>query len=213
MNNTTNNTTDITQKFQECMDLLKNGKKIVWNQRYVYGQVPMITLLGRNPSQTDSFELDCISKNTFEKYCVETQITDVDEVHVVGYSSRDSSLILYVFANPQMNRTFAQLENGDCVDFKLGLIDFWSAYGGEYAEPIKRTVQLTMFKRYDEHYSRKYYTDEIMEVPDDIIEMWELSEWLKETYKPYKGMDISVNTDNFPNGYPLYIPAESRKEQ
>ena len=52
--------------------------------------------------------------------------------------------IKYYYCNPQMNRTFAMLENGSSVDTDIGILDFLYGYFVEYVEEIKKEIPRKM---------------------------------------------------------------------
>jgi hypothetical protein len=45
--------------------------------------------------------------------------------------------VLYYYTNPQMNRTFAMLENGESIDSNIDVLDFLYGKFYEYEEDVK----------------------------------------------------------------------------
>ena len=196
-------------KFTEMMELLRAGKKVAVKDRRYGSSIPTIKVTGTN-GNTDNIPLDCCCYNDFDSYMPEQNISSLDTVSVVSYESGKSSLIEYVYANHQMNRLFAHLENGKEVDYDFSVLDVWGAYGGEWKEPEMREVTLTFFKNYDDLH-RKYYTTETQLVPADY-RVDEVVDYINENVTSYKGMDIIISfkpEDEI--GYPCFISWKERK--
>ena len=67
-------------------------------------------------------------------------------------------------------------------------------------------VKATFFKP-----SGKYYTEETVQVPAELAEMFQVVEWIEANYRSYKGMHMVMMMDEYANGYPCMIPAERRQ--
>ena len=117
--------------YEWVMKMLREGKKLkLKNLNYVYSSIPGIKVVGTDGT-SDTFDLDCISTGTYDEYIVEKPINQVDSVSVVSYKVGNSVPIEYIYANPQMNRLFAHLANGEDVDYDLSILDL-SCVEGEY---------------------------------------------------------------------------------
>ena len=121
----------MSELFREAYTLLSGGKKIKVDKRYCYNSIPTIRITG--DKGTDMFELDCIGNNTFESYMTERPVGEPEEISVVGYSDGNSSKIVYIKANPQMNVLTAHLEDGNDVGYNLSILDMHS-FKGEYED-------------------------------------------------------------------------------
>jgi len=203
---------NIAKSVEECMGLLRSGKKVIWNRIYTGSPVPTIKVEGEN-GVSDYFELECVGELKFETYMTEKPVHKLETVSIVSYGNHVYKKIEYVYSNPQMNRTFAHLEDGTDVGYNLSLIDFWSAYGGEYKPEVNKPYEFQLvFFKVRESGHRKYYTEETVQVPREIDEVWKLSDYLRETCDMYKGMDIYVNfPEDFKNAFPLFIAGETRR--
>lgn len=143
---------EMTKHSKRCLtevyvDMLSQGKKLkVRGLNYLYGKVPTIKLTGENGVE-DRFELDCISKGTFDQYLPEKFIDSVAEVAIVSYGVGESVPIEYIYANPQMNRLFAHLSNGHEVDYSLSILDINHIVGeftGLPSIPEKTEVNISL---------------------------------------------------------------------
>lgn len=117
--------------YEWVMNMLHEGKKLkLKNLNYVYSSIPGIKVVGADGT-SDTFDLDCISTGTYDEYLVEKPINHVDSISVVSYTGGNAVPIEYIYANPQMNRLFAHLANGEDVDYDLNILDL-SCVEGEY---------------------------------------------------------------------------------
>ena len=117
--------------YEWVMKMLHEGKKLkLKNLNYVYSSIPGIKVVGADGA-SDTFDLDCISTGTYDEYLVEKPINHVDSISVVSYTVGNAVPIEYIYANPQMNRLFAHLANGEDVDYDLNILDL-SCVEGEY---------------------------------------------------------------------------------
>lgn len=117
--------------YEWVMKMLHEGKKLkLKNLNYVYSSIPGIKVVGTDGT-SDTFDLDCISTGTYDEYLVEKPINHVDSISVVSYTGGNAVPIEYIYANPQMNRLFAHLANGEDVDYDLNILDL-SCVEGEY---------------------------------------------------------------------------------
>lgn len=117
--------------YEWVMKSLCEGKKLkLKNLNYVYSSIPGIKVVGADGT-SDTFDLDCISTGTYDEYLVEKPINHVDSISVVSYTGGNAVPIEYIYANPQMNRLFAHLANGEDVDYDLNILDL-SCVEGEY---------------------------------------------------------------------------------
>ncbi len=57
----------------------------------------------------------------------------------------------------------------------------------------------------------KYYTEENINVPAEVKQVYEIIDWLKENVKDYKGMHLVAMLDEYEHGYPIMIPAGNRR--
>ena len=120
-----------TSRYEKIIENLLWGKKLkIEKLKYVYPSIPSIKVVGLNNVE-DTLELDCIPKGEFETYMVEKPVEPLDSVTVTSYRSGDAVPIEYIYANPQMNRLFAHLANGEDVDYSLSILDV-NRVGDEY---------------------------------------------------------------------------------
>lgn len=70
-------------------------------------------------------------------------------------------------------------------------------------------IKVTLFKD-----TGKYYTEETVSIPcpdgRDNLQVFQVTDWLKEHYKSYKGMHLVAMLGEMPNGFPILIPASQR---
>lgn len=118
-------------KYEKVIENLMWGKRLkIEKLKYVYPSTPYIKVVGLN-NEEDTLELDCIPKGEFETYMVEKPVEPLDSVTVTSYKSGDAVPIEYIYANPQMNRLFAHLANGEDVSYSLSILDV-NRVGDEY---------------------------------------------------------------------------------
>lgn len=204
---------DEVSKYAQMMKLLKAGKKVKIEHRCYTGlQIPIIKLTNELGA-TETLELECCESHKFESYEIPL-FNGVTEVSVVGYEMTSRcDKIEYIYANPQMNRLFAHLEDGRDVDYNFNILDV--AYQGsieEYEEPQEmREVNLEFFKVEDVGCHRKYYTTESRQYPatwrvDEIVDEVEKNE------KSHIGMDIYLRFNSDDDiGFPCFISDLNRK--
>ena len=196
------------QKFMEMMELLRAGKKVAIDKRYCEPPIPTIKVIGVN-GVSDDIPLDCCGKRDYNSYIPEQNISPLEEVKVISYTSGNSQKIEYIYTNPQGNRLYAHLEDGRDVDYDFSVIDVWHAYKGEYVPPKMREIELVFFKVNDNGH-RKYYTTEKLEVAADL-RVDEVVDFVASTMICYRGMDIAINfkpDDRI--GYPCFIHHNER---
>ena len=68
-----------------------------------------------------------------------------------------------------------------------------------------KAVKATFFKA-----TGKYYTEDTVQVPADLTEMWQISDWVKANYTGYASLHMVMMMDEYKNGYPLMFPAGTR---
>lgn len=70
-------------------------------------------------------------------------------------------------------------------------------------------IKVTLFKD-----TGKYYTEETVSIPcpdgRDNLQVFQVTDWLRDNYKSYKGMHLVAMLDEMANGYPVMIPAGQR---
>lgn len=71
-----------------------------------------------------------------------------------------------------------------------------------------RTVKALFFKE-----SGKYYTDEDIEVPENLTHVYKVVDWICDNYHKYPHLHMFMLMNEFPNGYPVMIPKDSRKPE
>lgn len=59
--------------------------------------------------------------------------------------------------------------------------------------------------------SGKYYTEETVSLPSDVVEVFQVVDWLKANTHGYRGMYLVAMLDEMPNGYPILIPFDQRR--
>lgn len=69
-----------------------------------------------------------------------------------------------------------------------------------------KRVKILVFKE-----SGKYYTEEDLEIPEYLTEMYQVVEYVEYHFQSYKGMHLVMLLDEFEKGYPCMIPAERRQ--
>lgn len=199
---------DETLKFAQMMELLHAGKRVrVKNRCYTGLYVPHLKFadgMGYN----ETLKLDCCRDHDYGTIKLSKPMK-VDSVAVIGYEfTGQADKIEYVYANPQMNRLFAHLENGKDVDYDFDILSVWSAFDGEWEEPRRVTLQ---FFKVNEDGHRKFYAEEKCEFPiewrvDQIVDD------IKNNETRYKEMDVYLAFQpNDEIGYPCFIAASERK--
>lgn len=202
-----------TNKFANMMKLLRAGKKVkIEHKCYTGLQIPTIKLTNELGA-TKTLELKCCGSHKFESYGIPV-FNGLTEVSVVSYGMNSRcDKIEYIYANPQMNRLFAHLEDGRDVDYNFSILDvIYQSSVEEYEEPQEmREVNLEFFKVNDESGHRKYYATEKRQYPatwrvDEIIDEIEKNE------KSYKCMDVYLRFNSDDDiGFPCFITASNRK--
>lgn len=57
----------------------------------------------------------------------------------------------------------------------------------------------------------KYYTEEMVPVPEELTQVHEITDYLEKEYTAYKGMHLVAMLAEYENGYPIMIPADRRR--
>ena len=183
-------------KFAEAYELLKQGKKVQVNMNYVYPSIPTIKLKDFNGKVEGLVKLDCIPETKFGKYTIESDIPLVDEVSVISYSSGKCKKIKYIYANPQMNRLFAVLEDGTEEDFKWSMLDMWWSYEGEYIPETPLESVKVKIGECCVYYFNIPKDSSWQQIKDEVLK------YLTE-HPEYKGLPVIVSSDLLP--YEMYI--------
>lgn len=68
-----------------------------------------------------------------------------------------------------------------------------------------KTVKATFFKD-----TGKYYTEEDIEVPAELVQVFDIVEWLEKNVHSHKRMHMVCMLNEYENGYPCMIPADRR---
>ena len=200
-------------KYAQMMKLLKAGKKVkIEHKCYTGLQIPTIKLTNEL-GVTKTLDLKCCESHKFESYEI-PPFEGVTEISVVGYGiTSRCDKIEYIYANPQMNRLFAHLEDGRDVDYDFNILDVaYQSSVEEYEEPQEmREVNLEFFKVAEGNGHRKYYATEKRQYPstwrvDEIVDEVEKNE------KSYRGMDVYLRFNSDDDiGFPCFILASDRK--
>lgn len=192
--------------FSRAYKLLKEGKKIKVNMNFVYPSIPTLTFTSRDGVSSDQFEIDCIPKNEFETYMAEKPVPMLDTVAVTSYRNGEAKKIRYVYANPQMNRLFAVLEDGTTEDFKWSILDLCS-FEGEY---IEQDVIRVEFLGFTDLFSVNAIKVDEDSTPEQVHQA--VIDYVK--YNPkYKGYNIRVSSPFSPLlPYDMYIDKEETKD-
>jgi len=69
-----------------------------------------------------------------------------------------------------------------------------------------KRIKILIFKE-----SGKYYTEESYEIPEYLIEIYQVVEYVEKHFKSYREKHLVMLLDEFENGYPCMIPAERRR--
>lgn len=126
-----------TLRYAKVMELLKAGKKVKVNRNYTGLQIPMLTL-NYSGGRKVSLDLSCCESHNFETYPVDSAGEVLESISVTGYGlTSRCNRIEYIFANGQMNRLFAHLEDGRDVDYDLCILDMWGTDGEYQPEPTQ----------------------------------------------------------------------------
>lgn len=182
----------IPERFDKLIRLLREGKKVKINRNYVGSQVPHIKLNFKCGYET--IKLDCCETHEFNNYKVHTGYP-IDSISVVGYGVTGKCVkIEYIYANSQMNRLFAHLEDGRDVDYSLCILDIWAV--GEEPEVVGTTeATLQFFQLSDQIGNRKMIAEEKRSYPENW-EIGQIIDNIKKYESAYKGADILVNCDS-----------------
>lgn len=123
-------------EYREIMDLLRQGKKLVCNQNYLFKDIPMIRIEFADGTIVRS-SLNPVAKGTFGECSISSNMYGnhgIKSISVNGYSSSTSIKVKYIYANKQMNTLYAMLEDNHEVLYPLSILDTWTVTG-EYKEP------------------------------------------------------------------------------
>lgn len=196
----------IPEKFDKLIKLLREGKKVkIHNRNYVGLQVPHIKLQFK--CGEENIKLDCCETHEFNNYKVQTGYP-IDSISVAGYSVSSKCVkIEYIYANPQMNRLFAHLEDGRDVDYSLCILDIWAV--GKEPEVVG-TIEATLqfFRLSDQIGNRKMIAEEKRSYPEN----WKIGQILdaiKKYESAYKGAEILVDCNEL-NCKSLIFSSERR---
>lgn len=193
------------KKVHQMLNLLQAGKKVRWDDTLILAMIPQIELRGETKDGhlvRDKLNLDCVSDLESDVYVVEQPLYKLDEVAVVGYESPEIK-IKYVYAKAPSGETYAVVEDGAEVKYRIELNDVNRCFKGEYREPIEATV--SFFNGALIH--PEYAIDELkVIIPGDGGNM---VDWIVGHCRArHVKADLFVN---FKNGnHPLFIPGTRR---
>lgn len=184
----------------EALTLLKAGKKIKVDRNFVYPPTPMMQV-GYGGTQ-EIIDLTEVPLRKPGDYSPDHNVT-LDTLKIVGYSDGICKRIEYVYANPQMNRLFAHLEDGTEEDYKLSIIDLWGSYKGEYIEPVKVILR---FYGYVDGVGTQCYSKELKVSTD-----WsnnQLVDFVLHNERDHLDKDILIT---LPSGYIIVLKSNTRQ--
>lgn len=188
-------------KLVEILTLLSEGKKLKVNQRFVYPPTPMMNVI-HDGGIKDFVELTGIPLSKFGDYSPERKGVVLESLTISGYSDGISKKIEYVYANPQMNRLFAHLEDGTEEDYDWSILDIYSGYQGEYVEPV--TIRLE-FISYTDGIGKQVQGKEI-----HVSAEWDdqkVVDFILHNEHEHLDKDLMIV---FPGGYTIMLQSDAR---
>ena len=190
-----------SDKLMEILTLLSEGKKIKVNKRFCYPLTPIMNIV-HDGGIKDMVELTGVPLRKFGDYSPERKRVVLEALTISGYGTSISKNIEYVYANPQMNRLFAVLEDGTKEDYDWSILDIYSGYAGEYIEPV--TIRLE-FISYTDGIGKQVQGKEIQ-----VSAEWDdqkVVDYILHNEHEHLDKDLMIV---FPDGYTMMLQSATR---